>query len=166
MLGLAREYRLFNGKQIIGILKNDFWNRKAYGEFKGFLVRFESVGFGKKQAKILDIEGEKALGNIEFKTSPRAATIEYEGEIFEWSTLKEKASGSWTVGNEEEESCYLAEDSMGSQGKITDAYLPSVVMLAGLFIQGYFFKRKIQGFASGLLIGILIIYLAMWYSFS
>ncbi len=160
MLGLAREYRLFNGKQIIGILKNDFWNRKAYGEFKGFLVRFESAGFGKKEARILDIEGVKVLGNIEFKTSPRAASVTYEGENFGWNTLKEKPRGSWTVGNEEEESRYLAEGSVGSRGKITDAYLPPVVLLAGLYVRGYFLKKQIlilTGlFLAGLIAGLFI----------
>lgn len=160
MLGLAREYRLFNGKQIIGILKNDFWNRKAYGEFKGFLVRFEHIGFGKKQARILDIEGKKVLGMIEFKTSPRAASITYEGENFAWNTLKEKPRGSWMVGNEEEESQYLAEGFMGGQGKITDAYLPPVVLLTGLYIRGYFLKRWILSlvglFLAGLVAGLLM----------
>ena len=155
MLGLAREYRLFNGKQIIGILKNDFWNRKAYGEFKGFLVRFESQGFGKKEARILDIEGEKVLGSIEFKTSPRAAVIAYEGENFDWSILKEKPRGSWMVGNEVEESQYLAEDTMGSKGTITDAYLPPVVLLAGLYIRGYFLKKWILTLAALFLVGVV-----------
>lgn len=155
MLGLAREYRLFNGKQIIGILKNDFWNRKAYGEFKGFLVRFEQEGFGKKQARILDIEGEKVLGSIEFSTSPRAATIAYEGEHFDWNTLNEKPRGSWMVRNEEEESRYLAEGSMGSRGKITDAYLPPIVLLAGLYIRGYFLKKRILTLAGLFLAGLI-----------
>jgi len=155
MLGLAREYRLFNGKQIIGLLKNDFWNRKAYGEFKGFLVRFEQVGFGKKQARILDIEGEKVLGIIKFKTSPRAATIAYEGENFAWSTLNEKPRGSWIVGNEEEEFRYLAEGAMGSRGKITDAYLPPVVLLAGFYVRGHFLNRKILAFGGLFLAGLI-----------
>ncbi len=160
MLGLAREYRLFNGKQIIGLLKNDFWNQKAYGEFRGSFVRFEHAGFGKKQARILDIEGEKVLGSIDFKTSPRAAVISYEGEVFEWNTLREEKSGSWIVRNEEEESRYLTEDPVGSQGKITDAYLPSVVLLAGLFVRGYFLKRKILGFIGGFSIGVALYFLS------
>lgn len=160
MLGLGREYRLFNGKQIIGILKNDFWNRKAYGEFKGFLVRFEHEGFGKKHARILDIEGEKVLGNIKFSTSPRAATIAYEGENFDWNPLYKKPRGSWVVRNEEEESQYLAEGSMGSLGKITDAYLPPIVLLAGLYVRGYFLKKWILTlvglFLAGLIAGLFI----------
>ncbi len=160
MLGLGREYRLFNGKQIIGILKNDFWNRKAYGEFKGFLVRFEQEGFGKKQARILDIEGEKVLGTVRFKTSPRAASITYEDENFDWNTLNKKSRSSWVVRNEEEESQYLAEGFMGSRGKITDAYLPPIVLLAGLYVRGYFLKKRILTlaglFLAGLIAGLFI----------
>ncbi len=160
MLGLAREFRLFNGKQIIGILKNDFWNRKAYGEFKGFLVRFEHQGLGKKQARILDIEGEKVLGSIEFNSSPRAATISYDGEYFSWSPLKGKPRGSWLVGNEEEASKYLAKGSIGSQGEITDAYLPPIVLLAGLYIRGYFLVKWVLTliglFLAGLVMGCII----------
>ncbi|GHB53892.1 hypothetical protein GCM10007390_03510 [Persicitalea jodogahamensis] len=160
MLGLAREYRLFNGRQIIGILKNDFWNRKAYGEFKGFLVRFEHQGMGKKKAWILDIEGEKVLGTIEFSTSPRSATITYDGEGFNWNTLHEKPRGSWLVGNGEEESRYLAEGSLGSQGKITDAYLPPVVLLAGLYVRGYFLARRVSILAGLFFIGLMMGYMA------
>ena len=159
MLGLGREYRLFNGKQIIGLLKNDFWNRKAYGEFKGYLVRFESMGFGKKQARILDIAGEKVLGTLSFNFAPRSATIECEGESFEWMLSKDERRGSWLVGNAEEEAKYLAEDATGSKGTIADAYLPPMVLLAGLYVHGYFLKRKVLGFVVGFLLGVLIVYL-------
>lgn len=159
MLGLAREYRLFNGKQIVGLLKNNFSNRKAYGEMHGFLVRFEHTGLIEKQARILDIEGEKVLGTIEFKSSPKAAIITYEGESFAWDSLKEKAHGSWSIVGAEETVEYLAEDKTGSQGIMKDAYLPPVVLLAGLYAHGHFFMSKILKFAGGILVGILLYYL-------
>lgn len=159
MLGLAREYRLFNGKQIVGLLKNNFWNRKAYGELHGFLVRFEHEGFGKKAARILDIEGEKVLGTLDFASSPRSVSITYQEERFAWNLNKEHSKGSWSIVGAEETAAYRAEDDSGSQGSIKDAYLPPVVLLAGFYVHGYFFKKKLLTFAAGILGGILLYYL-------
>ncbi len=159
MLGLASEYRLFNGKQIVGLLKNNFLNRKAYGELHGFLVRFEKKGFGNKTARILDIEGEKVLGTLNFGSSPRSVAMDYEGERFAWSLSQKKPRGSWSVVGTEETAEYRAEDGTGSKGSIKDAYLPPVVLLAGFYAHGYFFKRRILTFAGGILAGILLYYL-------
>ncbi|MPR33704.1 hypothetical protein [Salmonirosea aquatica] len=158
MLGLAREYRLFNGKQIVGLLKNNVWNSRAYGEFKGHLMRFEKDSKRRYQASILDIEGEKVLGTIEFGYFPRTATIHYEGEIFTWKSLQKNGWGSWAVGNAEEESQYLSSNRIGTQGAITEGYLPPLVTMAGLYIHSYFFRRSLLSIVVGFALGVLMGY--------
>ncbi len=159
MLGLAREYRLFNGKQITGLLKNDFWNRKAYGELHGFMVRFEKEGLGNKAARILDIEGAQVLGTLDFKSSPHSVAIVYEGARYAWNLSKENPKGSWSISGPEEVAEYQAGDSTGSQGSIEDAYLPPVVLLAGFYAHGYFLKQRLLTTVGGILLGMLIYYL-------
>ena len=160
MLGLAREYRLFIGKQIVGLLKNNLWNSQGYGEFKGHLMRFEKDSQRRHGARILDIEGEKVLGTIEFGLFPRAATIRHDGETYTWRSLKSNAKGSWAVGHAEEETQYLAAGRMGTQGTISEGYLPPIVTMAGLYIHGYFFKKTLLsvliGFGLGALVGYLL----------
>jgi hypothetical protein len=155
MLGLAREYRLFNGKQIVGLLKNNLWNSQAYGEFKGHLARFEKDPRRRHHANILEIEGEKVLGSIELGLFSRTATIWYEGETYTWKSLPKNTPGSWVVGNAEEESQYLASGRIGSTGTISEAYLPPIVLLAGLYIHGYFFQRVLLSIAVGFVVGVL-----------
>lgn len=159
MLDLAREYRLFNGKQIVGLLKNNIWNSRAYGEFRGFLMRFEKDSKRKHWAIILDIEGEKVLGTIEFGLLPRNATIRHEGEVYTWKSLKKNARGSWVVGNAEEESQYQASGRIGSNGKIPEAYLPPIVLMAGFYVHAYFFRRTVLSIAGGFLLGLAMAYL-------
>lgn len=160
MLGLAREYRLFNDKQIVGLLKNNVWNRKAYGEFKGYLMRFEKDSKRRHWANILDIEGEQVLATIEFGLFPRTATIRHDGETYTWQSLKKNAKGSWMVGNAEEESQYHASGRMGTRGSITESYLPPIVLMAGLYIHGYFFRRFLLSLLVGFVLGALMAYLA------
>ena len=159
MLGLAREYRLFNGKQIVGLLKNNVWSGKAYGEFKGHLMRFEKDRKRRHWASILDIEGEQVLGTIEFGHFPRTATIRHEGEIYTWQSFKEKARGSWLVGNAEEESQFLASGRMGSRGTLAEGYLPPVVTMAGFYIHGYFFRTTLLSLLLGFGLGVVLGYL-------
>lgn len=154
-LGIAREYRLFVDKQIVGILKNDFWNRKAYGELRGFMTRFEYEGIGKKRARILDIEGEKVLGTIDFSFSPHSATIHFEGEPYHWIYSDTTSRDRWLVRNEEEKSDFVATGFMSRAGTISEAYLPPVVLLASLYIKGYFIKRSFLALAGTLFLGIL-----------
>lgn len=159
MLGLAREYRLFNGKQIVGLLKNNLWNSHAYGEFKGHLMRFEKDSKRGHWASILDIEGEKVLGTIEFGLFPSTATIRHDGETYTWRSLKKNTPGSWAVGHAEEENQYLAAGRMGTQGTITEGYLPPIVTVAGLYIHGYFFKKTLLSILVGFGLGVLLGYL-------
>ncbi len=158
-LGIAREYRLFLDKQIIGILKNDFWNRKAYGELRGFLTRFEKQGVGKKRARILDIEGEQELGSIDFSFFPNSAIIQYEGERYQWSYLNNKSSGQWIIRSEDEKTDFVATGFISSEGTIADTYLHPVILLAGLYVQGYFLKRSFLIIVAAFLLVILVAFL-------
>jgi len=159
MLGLAREYRLFNGKQIVGLLKTNIWNSQAYGEFRGFLMRFEKDSKRRYYASILDIAGEQTLGTIEFGLFPRTAIIRHEGAIYTWKPLKKPTRGSWVVGNPEEESQYRASGRIGSSGTISEAYLPPIVLMAGLYIHGYFFRITLLSVIVGFILGVLLGYL-------
>lgn len=157
-MGLAREYRLFHEKQIVGILKNNFWNRKGYGELRGFFMRFEGKLFGEQKTNILDIEGKDELGHIEFKRSPRSASIQYNGQRYEWCYADSGTKGSWMIRGEDDQTSYEAEGSAGTTGMITDPYLPPVVLLSGLFIHGYFLKKKVIAFIGGILAGAMLGY--------
>ena len=159
MLGLVREYRLFNGKQIVGLLKNSVWSGKAYGEFRGFLMRFEKDSTRRHRTNILDIEGKNVVGTIEFGLFPRAATIRHEGEVYTWKSLGGPARGSWLVGNAEEECRYQASGRLAATGTISENYIPPTVLLAGLYIHSYFFRTTLFSILVGSLLGLVLGYL-------
>lgn len=158
-LGIAREYRLFLDRQVVGILKNNFWNRKAYGELKGFLIRFENEGLEKKRARILDIEGEKVLGTIDLSFFPNSASIQYRGEQYEWRYLDGNRRSRWFIRNEEEKTEYIATGFISSAGTIADTDLHPILILAGLYIQGYFIKRSFLVLLTTFSLGILATFL-------
>lgn len=157
-MGLAREYRLFQEKQIVGILKNNFWSQKGYGELRGFLMRFDGKLFGGPKTTILDIEGVKKLGHIEFKQIPRSASIHFEGQRYEWRYTDSGVKGSWVIKSDDDQANYEVESSAGTEGRITDPFLPPVVLLSGLYIHGYFLKKKVMAFFVGVLGGVLLGY--------
>ncbi|MBU1821322.1 MAG: hypothetical protein KKG00_07395 [Bacteroidetes bacterium] len=157
-LGIGREYRLFREKQIVGILKNNFWNRKGYGELHGFLMRFEKEKTGKGPTQILDIEGEKVLGTIDFGFFPSSAVIHHEGQRYQWKYPSKRYRGSWLVSGQEEEANYEATGFISSAGTITDTYLHPVVIMAGLYVQGYFIKRSFLVVMAVFLVGLLTLF--------
>lgn len=156
MLGLVREYRLLNGKQIVGLLKNSVWTGKAYGEFKGHLMRFEKDTA--RRINILDIEGRDIVGTIEFSLFPRAATIRHEGEVYTWQYLKKKGKGSWLVGNTDEECRYQPSGMLAATGAISESYVPPIVLMAGLYIHSYFFRSTLLSIVVGFLLGLVLGY--------
>jgi hypothetical protein len=141
-IGIAREYRLFQEKQIVGLLKNNFWNRQAYGELRGHLMRIVVHRYGKRHARILDIEGQQLLGTIEFHFSPRSATIYHDNQRYHWTRADKKTPSGWSIYLEAEKTEYDSADFLSTEGTITTPYLHPVVMLTGLFVQGYFLKRR------------------------
>ena len=139
-LGLDQEYRLFREKLIVGLLKKSFLRNSAYGEYHGYLLRFEAPRWGRSQARILDIEGKKVLGTIAFGYFPRSATITYEGETYAWKSL---SWHRWTVTQADETATYEAGRgwTQGGTGTIAYDYLPPAVVLSGLYVRSYFRQR-------------------------
>ncbi len=123
-------------------------------------MRFEKDSKRKYYANILDIEGAKVLGTIEYSLFPCTATIRHEGETYAWQPLKKSFRGSWKVGNAEEVNQYQSSGILGTQGTLTEGYLPPEVTMAGFYIHGYFFRKVmlsvIAGFGLGVLVGYLI----------
>lgn len=156
MLGLVREYRLFNGKQIVGLLKNSVWTGKAYGEFKGHLMRFEKDTA--RRINILDIEGREIVGTIEFSLFPRTATIKHEGEVYTWKSLGTASRGSWHVGNTDEECRYHPSGMLAATGTISESYVPPIVLMAGLYTHSYFFRTTLLSIVAGFLLGLVVGY--------
>ncbi|MBB5284734.1 hypothetical protein HNQ92_002882 [Rhabdobacter roseus] len=140
--GLDQEYRLLREKLIVGLLKKNFFNNNAYGEYHGYLLRFEASGWGKRTVRILDIEGKKVLGTIAFRYFPYAASIRYEDETYQWQ-YQPWSQSRWTVTQADEVATYEAGRgwTRGGTGTIDYEYLPPAVVLSGLYVRSYFRRR-------------------------
>jgi len=121
-----------------------------------YALRRETIRGAKNN--ILDIEGKKELGYIEFKRFPRSASIQYDGQHYEWCYANSGAKGSWVIRSEDDQASYEVDGSAGTAGMITDPYLPPVVLLSGLYVHGYFLKKKVMAFLGGILAGVMLGY--------
>lgn len=97
----GKECRIFRDKLIVGILKTSIWKGDAYGELNGYMLLFKPLGFWKRSTQILDIEGKKVLGKIEYNWWKSSAVITYEEVTYEWKYLSWNRK-RWDVKGPEE----------------------------------------------------------------
>lgn len=135
----GNEIRIFRGKLISGLLKRSTWKNEGYGELNGFMVRFKTKGFWKPVTHIFDIEGEKELGTIQYKTWKNTATITYENQSYEWqfdSWMRKK----WHIRQNDNRAGFTKTSVWKNEGTIEIEDISPAIVLAGLFIYGYFWK--------------------------
>ena len=131
------EIRIFNGKQIVGIIKSELIKTAAYGELYGSMLRFKSKGFWKKHTQILDIEGQKQLGEIQYNLLKGTAEISFEDHSYEWS-YDNWFRKSWQIKNSIESSSFVKTSVWKNEGDIENDDLPRPVLLIGLYINTVF----------------------------
>jgi hypothetical protein len=135
----GKETRIFSGKVLSGLLKNSLWKNDGYGELNGHMLRFKTRGFWNPVTEILDIEGEKELGTIRYNAIRSRATILYENKSYDcafdsWTRKK------WRVKNAEESVEFTRTSIWKNEGTIETQNISPAIVLAGLFIYGYFWK--------------------------
>lgn len=133
----GKEIRIFNEKQIVGILKSEVLTTSAYGELYGSMLRFKSKGFWKKATEILDIEGQRKLGDVKYNLLKGTAELSYEDYSYEFrydSWLRR----SWQIKNSEETSSFVKTSIWRNEGNIENDDLPKPVLLTALYIHEVF----------------------------
>ena len=135
----GKEYRIFRGKLIVGLLKTSMWKGDAYGELNGYMLLFKPLGFWKKTTQILDIEGKKELGRIEYNWWKNSAVITYEDMMYEWK-YQSWSHKSWDVKGPEESVNFLLSSLWRNEGNIEYEDTPGAVILAALYVQSHFSK--------------------------
>jgi hypothetical protein len=135
----GKETRIFSGKALSGLLKNSLWKNDGYGELNGHMLRFKTTGFWNPVTKILDIEGERELGTIRYNYIRSRATILYESKSYDcafdsWTRRK------WRVKTAEESVEFTRTSIWKNEGTIETQNISPAIVLAGLFIYGYFWK--------------------------
>jgi hypothetical protein len=133
------ECRIFRGKLIAGILKTSSWNEEGYGELDGNMLRFRSQGFWKKTIDITDIEGQKVLGQMQFRYLKGTATITYSGQNFKWQ-FDSWTMRNWTVKNEEGSAGFKSTSWWKPDGELANEGVPAAVLLASLYVANHFRK--------------------------
>jgi len=133
----GNETRIFRGKLIAGILKRSTWKDDAHGELNGYMVRFKTKGFWKRSTQILDIEGTKELGHIEYHSWKSTATITYEDESYEFA-FDSWTRKVWKITNGEKQAIYSKPSVWKNKGDIEVENISPAVILAGLFVYSYF----------------------------
>lgn len=135
------ECRIFRGKVIAGILKTTLWKYDGRGELDGYMLRFRTKGFFQRKTQILDIEGEKVLGDIDYNLLGSSAWITYDEIRYKWR-FESWVRRKWVVGNSEFEARFEPIGFWRREGRVINEDIPPPVILASFFVQAYF--RKIS----------------------
>ena len=135
----GKETRIFRGKLIAGLLKRSLWKEDAYGELNGHMMQFKTTGFWKRKTQILDIEGTRELGFIEYNSWKTSAVITYEDKSYEW-TFDSWMRKNWKIKSGEDQAVYSKISTWKNKGNIEVENISPAIVLAGLFVYGYFQK--------------------------
>lgn len=141
---LGNAFRLFKGKQIVGLLKLENWRSEGYGELNGYLLRFKTSGFIHPVTRILDIEGKREFGSIRYNYRTMSARILLEGKVYHWKF--EKWNGKeWFIEAEFGTIHFLQKGWWNGQGSVTcDEDESKMLILCGLYVKS-FLVRAISG---------------------
>jgi len=142
----GNETRIFRGKLIVGLLKRSTWKDDAHGELNGYMVRFKTTGFWNRSTKILDIEGTRELGHIEYNSWKSTAVITYEDQSYEWAFDSWKRN-TWKIKNLENQVSYSRISIWKNKGDIEVENISPAITLTGLFVYTYF--QKMAAAAAG-----------------
>ncbi|MEO6685469.1 MAG: hypothetical protein ABIN24_05870 [Dyadobacter sp.] len=142
----GKETRIFRGKLIAGLLKRSLWKDDAYAELNGHLIQFKTEGFWKRKTQILDIEGTKELGHIEYNSWKNSAIIIYEEKSYEW-TFDSWMRKKWRIKCGEDQAIYSKTSVWKNKGEIETDNISPAIILAGLFVYGYY-KRMAAAVAA------------------
>ena len=143
--GRVGEIRLFRGKLIFGLLKQNAWASQGYGECAGHLFRFRTRGVWKPMTEIWSFEEPaRLLGTIQMELWQAKAELIYEGQRYNF-TLRPSGwelngqEGSWLFTREKGDTW---EGTVSRQGEIEDEVL----------MVGFLIKSKLSFYSpSGLL---------------
>ncbi|SKC19324.1 hypothetical protein [Dyadobacter psychrophilus] len=135
------ECRIFRGKVIVGLLKTSLWKDAGYGELNGYLLRFTTDGILKRVTKILDIDGQKELGQIRYNLWKGSAVISYENEQYEWK-FESWTRRKWSVRHSEDVAEFSLTSFWKNEGVVEEESISGAVVLSALFANAYL--RKIS----------------------
>jgi len=151
----AGKVRITRNKLIVGMLNKPSFNQNAYGEFLGTLLRFSGKNIFSRKITILDIEGNKVLGEIRFENWNTKVTIDYLGKSYPGELSGE--SGKWQVADSElgisfESPGLTQTDTFFEQNDMNPA-----MVLATLYVRGFYKMNRMMVIGAGVLIASVVI---------
>lgn len=137
----GNEYRIFRGKLIAGIVKTDSWRGDAHGELNGHMVLFRKKSIWTSDTILYDIEGKQELGAIDFEALRSRATVTLYGQDYAWK-YNTFWGNEWELGGNGQMISYTAEGWLKQEGEIEEDYASPLLILAGLYVEARFRKRR------------------------
>jgi hypothetical protein len=130
----SKKYEIYRQDNLIGDLAKGGWARKINGEINVKKVIFVTIGFFKRETKIMDFDEISTLGTINYSPWKSKSTINYMNKEYKWqfdNFLRTK----WSLGNEN--GPVIKYHSQGFRG-IIDTYTDDeVLILTGFFIRNF-----------------------------
>lgn len=132
-------YEIFNFSMPIGMLKPKNWSHSADGELNGKKYFFKSKGFFRQKTEIIDTAKNIILGEISFNSWRHKASIEYTGKLITFKFIN-FWNTKWNLSDEK--GIIISFSGKSSKGTIETDSQNDILVLAGLYIASYFWKRS------------------------
>lgn len=126
---------ILRDRQLVGLLKASAWSSSAYGELRGWMLRFDRKGFGSRIILIRNIEGDTERGRIRMSVSGRRAEILLDGRNYNWEKTG-WLNGDSLVKDEEGEIVRITGDRfLARSGSLQFEYNDPAIFLVGLYLE-------------------------------
>lgn len=136
----SNTYNIYNGDQLIGKFRNNWFSQSADGELNGVKYTFKTRGFFKQHTQIIEDRTGNIIGEINYSTWRTKATLSINDKESGWK-YDNIWNTRWSIFNSE--GLQINYCGSSTRGTIESNSENDLLLLGGLFVTNYYWQTAV-----------------------
>lgn len=137
----SKKFEIFQNDMVKGELYKEGWRRKVTGELNTRRVMFETKGVFRFETKLIDLQGEMTIGQINYTNWKAKSTIIYQNKEYQWH-FDNMFRSKWSISNEN--GVLIKYHSHAFTGIIVSYTRDEILILTGFYIRNFLKQRSAE----------------------
>ena len=134
----SKRFDIYQHEILKGELNKEIWSRKVNGELNARRILFETKGVFKHKTKIIDLQGDIKIGEIDFSLRKSGTVIYYQNKRYMWQ-FDNLLRSKWNISDEN--GTIIRYHSNAFTGLIVSFTRDEILILTGFFIRNFLKQR-------------------------
>lgn len=135
----SKKFEILQNEIVKGELYKEAFRRKVTGELNTRRVLFETKGIFKFETRIIDMQGDITLGQVNYTSWKAKSTITYQDKEYQWR-FDNMLRSKWSISNEN--GVLIKYHSHAFTGIIVSYTRDEILILTGLYIRNFLKQRS------------------------